>query len=258
MENKKTKENIHKGHRQRMKNKYLKSGIDIFEDHEILELLLYYCIPRRDTNAIAHNILNSYGKLSNLFDASPLEIQKRCEVSEQTAILLSLIAPLSKRYNLDKWSDSIIFKNSKMAVEYIRSLFIGESVECFYVIFLDSNLKLIKSKFISRGTLDRVEIYPREFIRSVLLYNAVNIILAHNHPNASTEISYFDEITTSVLKKTLDGIESNLIDHIVICGNKYISMAEKKGALRMKGIERYHKEMEDILVAEGKSKPKFW
>ena len=243
------KKHSHHGHRGRMRNRYIKSGLDSLAEHEILELLLYYCVRQKNTNETAHKILGVYGSLSNLFEATAEEIKRECGLSENTSVLLSIIAPLARKYNLDKWGKKIIFRNSKSVSEYIQSLFVGESVECFYILFLDNNLGLIKEKFISRGTLDRVHVYPREFIRMVLLHNAANIILAHNHPSGDEDVSAFDIETTTTIKRALENIETNVIDHIVITGDTYISFAEDKKLLNLVGVNKY---LEDKKANAGK------
>lgn len=206
-------------------------------DHEVLEMLLYYPIKQRDTNALAHRIMEEYGSLHNLFEASPTDIMKRCDLAENTAVLLSLVAPLARRYNLSKWNDRRKFNSTKELGEYVKALFIGETLECFYIISLDNKLKLLAVQLLEKGTVDRIELYPKEIVRSVIYQNASYVVLAHNHPSGSLEISNADLTTTSHIRSLMRGMEIEVVDHIVVCGQKYISFAEKR-ILGLSGIDK--------------------
>jgi len=209
----------------------------VLAEHEVLEMLLYYAIKQRDTNKLAHRILAEYGSLHNLFEASPTDIMKRCGLSENTAVLLSMIAPLARRYSLSKWTGRRSFKSTTALGEYATALFIGEILECFYIICLDSNLKLLSGQLLEKGTVDRIELYPREIVRNVIYQNASYVVLAHNHPSGSLDISEADLKTTSSIRMLMNSMEIEIVDHIVVCGQEYISFAEKR-LLRLPGIEK--------------------
>jgi len=233
---KKKAANPHDKHRERMRARYIKVGLEALADHEILEMLLYYAIPRQDTNKIAHRIFNEFGSLHNVFQAAPAEIAKRCKLTMRTAVLLSMIAPLARRYHLSKWGERIVFAGTNSLGEYVKSLFIGEATECFYIICLDNRLGLICADLLEKGTLDRTELYPKEIVRCVLHHNASYVVLAHNHPSGSTKISPADVATTSHIIKLLASIEVGVLDHIVVCGEEFVSMAQKR-ILRLRGVE---------------------
>ena len=245
------KKNPHTGHRSRMRGRYKKAGMDAMADHEVLELLLYYAIPRRDTNKIAHGILSEFGSLHNVFEADAAEIQKRCGLSENTATLLSMVAPLTKRYNSSKWGRRINFLTTKSLAEYVNSLFIGETLECFYLLCLDNQLSLICAELMEKGTLDRAELYPREIMRFVMLNNAAYVVLAHNHPSGDLTLSNTDVTATERLIKMLSDVEVGVIDHIICGGENYVSLAERR-ILGLKGVDGTMKEKK-ALAAEAKA-----
>lgn len=236
MKNTKKAPNPHAKHRQRMRQRFLKCGLDAMADHEVLELLLFYAIPRRDTNKIAHRIAEEFKNLHNLFDANAVDVARRCGLTENTAILIAMIAPLARRYNLSKWNGRMSFENGKALAEYAKSLFIGETSECFYIICLDNDFKLISAEFLERGTDDRIELYPKEILRRVIQQRASYVVLTHNHPSGSMEISAPDVAATSQLRTLLSGVEVEILDHIVVCGQNYVSFAEKK-ILGLAGID---------------------
>ena len=130
--------NLHKGHRSRVKKRYMDEGLDNFSDHEVVELLLFYSIPRQDTNALAHRMIKEFGTLHDLFEAHPRDIERRCKVSMSTAILISMVAPLSRLYLKQKWGNRPVVNSSAIAGNYALSLFAGRVYECFYIICLNS------------------------------------------------------------------------------------------------------------------------
>jgi len=240
--------NPNTGHRERMRARFIKSGLDAMADHEVLEILLYYAVPRRDTNKLAHRILKEFGSLHSVFEASAAEIQKRCGLSENTAVMLAIIAPLARRYNISKWGRRVSFSDSKSLGDYANSLFIGETVECFYLLCLDNQIRLICATLLEKGTLDRTELYPREIVGCALHNNAAYVVLAHNHPSGSPTISNEDLVTTDSIKKLLAEVEVGVLDHIVSCGNEYVSLASK-GILGLKGIDGAMREKKALTAA---------
>ncbi|MDR2938872.1 MAG: DNA repair protein RadC [Clostridiales bacterium] len=219
---------LHKGHRQRVKKRYLASGLDSFEDHQALEFLLFYCYPLKDTNEPAHKMLKEFGSLSNLFDAGPAEISRRCNVTENVAILVSLIPSLAKRYSLAKWEKKAVLNTSAKAGRYAVSLFIGKKYECFYLVCLDTQRKLIYPQIISEGTIDETPVYPRIIVEESLKHKAACVFLAHNHPSGDPTPSQSDIIATKKITAALEPLDIEVLDHILVAGENYISFAEKK------------------------------
>lgn len=222
-------ENAHKGHRQRVKNRYMNDGgLDSFEDHQVLELLLFYCYPQRDTNEIAHKMIQCYGSLHNLFDADPLDISRRCNVSENVAILISLIPHLSKRYSTGKYVKRNVLSSSKLAGEYCIGLFTGIKYECFYLLCLNTQRQLLHAELVHKGTIDSAPVYPRIIVETALKHNAASVILAHNHPSGKLVASHSDIDVTRKLISALGVIDIDVVDHIIVGGGSYYSFSEKK------------------------------
>jgi len=219
--------NLHTGHRQRVKAKYRKSGLEGFHDHEVLELLLYYCYSRCDTNEIAHKMLHEFGSLHHLFEADIEVIMDRLGCTENVAILLNLIPALASKYLVSRWGKRIFLNSEKIAAEYVLGLFIGETVETFYVLCLDTQYKLINSTLIGKGTISEIATYPREIVRVAINNNAASVILAHNHPGGTMRPSSGDNEATARISEALRTIDVKITDHIIAAGDRYFSYAAR-------------------------------
>ncbi|MDL2280290.1 DNA repair protein RadC [Selenomonadales bacterium OttesenSCG-928-I06] len=219
-------ENLHKGHRLRVKKRFLKEGLDGFADHQILEFLLYYAIPMKDTNELAHKILKEFGSISNVFEAHPNDIMKRCNVTENIAILISLVPHLAKRYNQDKWGNKPCLNTSSKVGNYAIDLFTGRVYESFFLICLDNQGNLNNAVLLHEGTIDEVSVYPRLVVEAAIRYNAAMVVLAHNHPSGSLVPSDDDKSTTIRVRTALNAISVRLIDHIIVAGTEYYSFSE--------------------------------
>jgi len=234
MDNEKEKEekpkelNIHKGHRERLKTKFLRGGLDVLADHEALELLLFYTYAQRNTNPLAHRIIKEFGSISAVLEANPETIANTCGVTINVAILISLILPLSKRYETRKWSKNVKISKSADACAFAKSLFVGETVEVFYMICLDTQNKVIFPVEIARGTIDKAHIYMRTVVEKAIQHNAATVILAHNHPSGNLQPSASDLKVTTHIRDVLEPIEVTIADHIIVGGNETMSFAEKK------------------------------
>ena len=225
----------HKGRRIRMRGRFTNEGIDHFEDHEVLELLLYYAMPMRDTNSIAHRLISEFGSISNVFEAPVNDLMKRCEITENTAILLAMMPGVARKYLNNRWGKRIRISCSGDAGEYAATLFTGRINETFFVINLDNSNQLISAKKINEGTINETHIYPRRIVETALTSHANSIILAHNHPGGTHYPSNMDIEVTHKIIRALREISIHVIDHIIVSGEKYYSMAEN-GYM---GNERY-------------------
>jgi DNA repair protein RadC len=217
---------MHEGHRERVKNRYLSEGLDAFEDHQVLEMLLFYCIPRRDTNELAHRMIAEFGSLAGLFEADPKEISKRCKVSENTAILVSLIPPLARRYFTARWGDKPALNSSSKAGKYCVSLLAGRTYEVFYALCMNAQNRLIYAALVQEGTLSEAPVYPRLVVEAALRHKAYCVLLAHNHPGGSLQPSRADIDLTGKVAKALEPISVAVIDHIIVAGDRYFSFKE--------------------------------
>jgi len=233
------KENPNAGHRSRMKARYLKNGIEDFHDHEVLEILLYYCYPQKNTNDIAHRMLKEFGSLHNLFEADVEILTKTLGCTENIAILLNLIPQLANRYFRSRWSNKVVLDSMEVAAEFAMNLFVGNTVECFYVLCLDAQQKLIQTSRVSKGTLDETAVYPREVVREVIKHNAASVIVTHNHPGGTIRPSPADNEATRIISEGLNFIGVTLIDHIIVAGDKYFSYAARNHGRFVKGYSSY-------------------
>lgn len=217
---------MHAGHRKRIRDRFISEGLDTFEDHQVLELLLFYCIPRKDTNELAHRMIREFGSLAGLFEAEPKEIKRRCKVSENTAILVSLIPSLSRRYFTIKWGDKPQLNSSTKAGEYAIALLTGRTYEAFYSICLDSQNRVNYAALIQEGTLTEAPVYPRLVVEAVLRHKACSTILAHNHPGGSLQPSKSDIEVTNRIIQALEVMSIKVVDHIIVAGDRYFSFKE--------------------------------
>ncbi|NLV63480.1 MAG: DNA repair protein RadC [Clostridiaceae bacterium] len=218
---------VHEGHREKLKQRFLKEGLNAFEDHQVLEMLLFYTIPRRDTNEMAHRLLNKYGTLESLFDASPEDLMQKGGVTPNTAIFLSMVPQLARKYMLIKQGKKPVLDSSVKAGNYVISLFIGKNYEAFYVICLNSQNKINYTALVHEGTINEAPVYPRIIVETALRYKASSVILAHNHPGGSLKPSNADIEVTRKICDALKTISINVIDHMICAGNAYFSFAEQ-------------------------------
>ena len=217
---------MHEGHRKRLKMRFLKDGLDSFEPHQVLELLLFYSIPRKDTNELAHELLKKYGSLSGVFEADPKDLAQISGIGENTAYLLSLIPQLARRYSNDKWGDKPELNSSTKAGNFAVSLFGGRTYEVFYIICLDSQNRVNYSELVHEGTINEAPVYPRVLVEAAIRHKANSVILAHNHPGGTLNPSRADIEATRTICTALESISIKVVDHIIVCGEKYYSFAE--------------------------------
>ncbi len=217
----------HDGHRQRIKERFKKDGgFDNFVPHEILEMLLYSTIARGDTNPIAHDLIKEFGNIANVFEADPKELKKIQGIGENSAFLLSMIPHLCRAYNQAKWNRNVYLSTTELAGQYAINLFIGKNHEEFHIICIDSNRRVFYQGRVAQGTINEVPAYPRLIVEEVLKRKAQYVIFAHNHPNGSVHPSEADKQATDQLIQALETINVNVVDHIIVAGNQYYSMAD--------------------------------
>jgi len=224
----KKEESIHKGHRDRIRKRYYENGLDGFAEHEVLEFLLFYCYPQGDTNEKAHQMLNEFGSLHNLFESDVPTLKERLKCSENIAVLLNLIPALANRYYRSKWGRNLILDNGKVACEYVLDLFVGHTVERFYLLSLDAQKRLNHVSLISEGTLNESSVYLREVMREAIQNQAACVILTHNHPGGTLKPSRSDLEATRVIAELLRAIQVRVLDHIIVAGDTYYSFAARR------------------------------
>ena len=211
-------------HRRRYREQFKKSGLQSFEDYKILEFLLFYSIPRRDTKPTAHRLLERFGSLSGVLDADFEKLLEVEGIGERSATLIKLTSKLMESYDEDKISGKNILKDTDRAIEFMRHKFKTEQRECMYMACLGNNGKLLYCKRVAEGSPDTLELSPAEIVRTAILANAVHVILAHNHPYGLCNPSRQDIRTTNILFDELQRVNINLADHIIVAADGEFSM----------------------------------
>ncbi|MBE7022732.1 MAG: DNA repair protein RadC [Ruminococcaceae bacterium] len=218
---------MHEGHRKRMKARFKKEGsFENFAQHEILEMLLYSTIARGNTNPIAHDLLTTFGSLAGVLDADAEELKSIKGIGENSAFLLSMIPSLSQAYNKNKWESRVMLGDTESIGRYAINQFIGKLHEEFHIICMDTNRRVFYSGAVTKGTIDEVAIYPRLVVAEALKHNARYVVLAHNHPSGSIYPSEADIKATRAVITALEAIDMLVLDHVIVAGNSYYSMAE--------------------------------
>lgn len=217
---------IHDGHRERLRQQFNEFGLDTISDYGVLELLLFHALPRVDTNPIAHRLIDRFGSLEAVFSADIEELQKVQGIGENTAVLIKLLPMAAKRYSEEKNSVTSIIDSSDCAGAYMIPKFRDEHEEVFYVICLDAKQKIICCKELARGPNDSAEVSLRQLSALALMKNSVGVILAHNHTSGIAIPTTSDEILTRIIKKSLGSMGIALLDHIIVAGDDFVSMAD--------------------------------
>ena len=232
-EEEKTKNNA-KGHRERVRKKFLENGFNGLEDYEVLELLLFYVIPRQDTKAIAKELIKRFKTLANVLKADTLELKNIDGLGPISITFLKVIGDLPARIYKDELKNQKLIKDDKnkitdkeVLLKFLRNKIGYEDVEKFYVIYLSSSNEVIAFEESSSGTLDRSSIYPREIYKRVIMENAKSIIIAHNHPSGNTCPSKCDIDITNEIAKGLKNFGALLLEHIIITRDSYFSFLEE-------------------------------
>lgn len=207
----------HDGHRQRMKNAFAEHGLESFDDVHALEFLLFYVRARCNTNEIAHELLDRFGSLDAVFEASVEELSNVDGVGRETAIFLRLIPEVSRRYMMSRRKMTTI-NDTRDACEYFRPLFMFARTERVFVLLLDNMLRVLSCRELGRGSLDFVNMNVRSVVEMVVNYRASRVILAHNHPSGGITPSPDDYVSTEMLEKALGGFGVQLLDHIIVSG----------------------------------------
>ena len=217
---------IHDGHREKMRQRFMTGGLDAFADHEILELLLYYAIPRRDTNPIAHALMERYGSLPAVL-AAPMEDLKRTEgIGESAAVLLHLVPQVCRRARLAQVGEDQVLNSSERAGAYLLECFDGESREVIYQLGLDRKGKRLACKRLGEGSVASADLDVRRLVENAILTGASAVILAHNHPSGVALPSDGDYTATMRVRAALNAIGIELADHIIVADGDFVSMAD--------------------------------
>ena len=219
-------ENIHQGHREKMRQRFLKSGLEGFADHEALELLLYYAIPRQDTNPIAHRLMERYGSLTAVLSAPAEDLKKVEGIGESAAVLLKVAGQIGRKARLADAVQSCPMTDVETAGAYLLERYAGETHEIVYELCLDRKGKLLACKRLNDGGASSAALDIRKVVENAILTSASTVILAHNHPSGIALPSDDDCAATTRAAQALQTIGVALADHIIVADDDFVSMAQ--------------------------------
>lgn len=229
-------ENPHKKHRERVKKEFLARGFsDDTPDHKILEMLLFYSIPRVDTNEIAHALLNYFGSAAKVFEASVDELMKVKGIGENSAVLIKLMIPIIRMYNNDKLKSKKKFSSLDDIGEFLTLKYKGFTKEIFAITSLDNRGVIVGFDIVSEGDLSTVPVSMRSIIEVVIKRKATAIILSHNHPGGQAVPSKEDIKTTASICEAMKNMSVAVIDHCILCDDDYVSLAVSQSYRHMFG-----------------------
>ena len=214
--------NLHKGHRQRMMKKYLNGGIDNFEEHEILEIALFYVFPRVNTNDIAHRLIAKFGSLKGVFSAKSSELNEIKGIGENASFYINFLFDLHNKLNEQKLP-AIRLDSSAKLLEYCRNLFTDSVNEEVHVLLLNEKFYLMSDIEVT-GEISRSGLDTKYIVRKALEFNCSSVILTHNHPTGTAIASAADITSTRTLAQVLKTVDVKLDDHIIICPDSEYSL----------------------------------
>jgi DNA repair protein RadC len=226
MDENEKEEQMHNGHRERLKKRFLAEGLDNFEPHVILEMILFYAIPRSDTNPIAHELLRNFGgSLQRVLDAPIEELTKIKGISKNVAILIKMFPEVCRRYLLESSEKGKIVKNSRDAAKYFVPMFIGKTNEIVALMCIDSKGKILFCNGIFEGSVNAAGVSVRRFVEIAVRYATTDVLIAHNHPSGTAIPSEADILVTKKVADALQTVNINLLDHFIVADNDWVSLA---------------------------------
>ena len=226
MNNKDKVPNPHAGHRSRMKERFRKEGIDSFEDHEVLELLLFFGIPQRDTNLLAHQLLEQFGSFKQVFTADYDQLLGVPGMTNSAALLVTMVPQLARRYAQAVSDQSDLLDSSDKIGKFLIPKFMGRTEEAVYLLCFNNACKLLRCELLSEGDLSSSDVDVRRLVEIAFQCRALNVILAHNHPHGLPWPSAQDIQLTRSLSPVLRQLGLELLDHFIVSGSEYTSMME--------------------------------
>lgn len=222
-------ENIHAGHRNRLKEQIVSAEItDLKSPEKLLEMLLFYGIPQRDTSKMAKELINSFGSFAGVLEADIEDIVKISGITRNAASLIKLMLPLMRTYTLEKYDFNNVLKSHTEIGEYLFGKYFAINKECLSLLCLDRLGKVLSFQILMVGSVDSVGLSVRDVVAKAIKSNASAVVIAHNHPGGVALPSPQDVTVTKMLKEALDTISVQLLDHVIISTEDYTSMALSK------------------------------
>ena len=220
---------IHDGHRQRLKERFLRDGLDGFTEIQILELLLFYAIPLKDTNPIAHNLLDKFGSLSRVLDAPVEKLTEVEGIKEHAATLIKLSKAIGRSYDISRSREKKILKSIDECGEYLASYFKDRKNETVFLLCLDAKMQVMGCVEIGEGSVNYASVPVRRVVEMALDLGATSVVVAHNHPSGIALPSGDDIQTTRRMAAAFSAVEIIMIDHLIFAGDEdrdYVSLAQ--------------------------------
>lgn len=217
----------HQGHRRRIKQKYQQSGLSGWHDYEIMEFILTFALPRKDTKPIAKALIQKFQTLSAVLDATRQELQEIDGLSEHSVMLLKLFKDIAIIYHQQALQRKNLLNAPQLVVDYLTTSLKGSKNEQFAMLFLDNRHHLIAIELFDHGTVNQTVVFPRQVVEHALHHHAVSVIISHNHPAGSLHPSSEDINLTHAIASALKTVDIKLLDHIIIGGKDYFSFKEK-------------------------------
>jgi len=214
------------GHRQRLRERFLDSGLQGFQDYEVIELLLTLGTPRSDCKQAAKDVLKKFGSLNAVLEADPKELQEIDGIGPNNVFGLKLTQTVARRYLADRVIGYDIITSSDEVLDYLKHNLRDKKKEIFSVIYLNGRNEIIGMEELFQGSLTTTAVYPREVVKKVLKQNAAALIFVHNHPSGNLNPSQEDIKITKKLKDAVATIDVKVHDHLIIAGNDYYSLAD--------------------------------
>lgn len=219
--------NIHKNHRSRLKEEYRTDGIDGFSLHNIVELLLFYSIPRKDTNVIAHKLANHYKTLANILDADYNDLINRDGIGENSATLIKLLPDLFRRYSMDKTTVGKVYDTVDSIAEFLISYYTAMTKEVVLILLMNNKNEIADHVKLHEGSINSGFISPDIIAEIVFTRRAANFILAHNHPNGDIRPSQEDILTTKMITNAFSMFNIKMLEHYIIAGTRYSTLIKE-------------------------------
>lgn len=203
------------GHRARVRERVLNSGIDSLADYELLELLLFYAIERIDTKPLAKRLLERFGSLGDVFAADPVHLRE-FDIDQRTLVLFHALRETGRRLTQQKVVNKPVLGNWQQLLDYCHASLAHEKTERFFILFLNRRNELIADEVQQRGTIDHTPVYPREVAKRALYHEASAIILVHNHPSGDPKPSRDDIEMTKEIRRAVEPLGITIHDHLII------------------------------------------
>lgn len=220
---------LHKKHRERVRNDFLEHGFnDDTPPHKVLEMLLFFGIPRKDTNEIAHLLLEEFGTVSGVLEAETSDLLRIEGIGENAAALIKLMLPLFKQYQRDKSIPRPKFTNMDDIFDFLIKKYFGFKSEVFMITSFDNDGNMIACDKIVEGSVSSVGVSVREVVKMVLKRNAACVIISHNHTSGNAIPSLADVEMTKSIKITLQQMGVKLLDHVIVVPNDCVSMYQSQ------------------------------